>query len=105
MPEKIQLIWYSGNRVVIKVPIRTKNCKGVLKISDILAVMQSWVSHFVKATLVSGNLERQLSKAELGLFLAGLFLLHWLSVAPVALFAPWASENVQALSPQFHNES
>lgn len=75
----------------IQVPIRTKNCEGVLKISEILAVMQSWVSHFVKTVFISGNPNGQLSKAELGLLLAGPLLLHRLPAAPTALRAPWAS--------------
>lgn len=76
-----------------------------MKISGILAVMQSWVTHFIKAILTSGNLEGQLSKAELGLFLAGPLLLHRLSVAPMALLALWASENVQAVLVQFCKKS
>lgn len=63
--------------------------------------MQSWVTRCIKAILISENLERQLSKAEVGLLLAGPLLLLWLSVVPMALLALWASENALALLAQF----
>lgn len=72
------------------------------KISEIL---QFCLFISQKAILISRKVEGQLSKAEVGLFLSGAFLLCCLSGLPMALPALWASGNVHALLTQFSDKN